>query len=475
MSNQVGRSFSRIGGEIKNIFSFLKRVLFKITHLADDTNIEGTIKDIKGGVVLEGSNLWILIFSAGIACIGLNTGSPAVITGAMLISPLMSPILGIGLSAGINDKEYLIKSVYNFGIATGLSLLVSFIYFKITPLEQFTDEMRSRIAPTILDAGVALFGGLAGIIAGSRTEKTNAIPGVAIATALMPPLCTAGYGLAVGEFKEIFLGAFYLFFMNAVLISLSTYVVVRILKFPLVEQEDPESATRVKSMVLIVVLLLLYPSYYFLRKTLREVEEKGLIEAFITNNVHDVKKGVDWTPVIVSDTVSKLEIYYFGDAISKDSTQNLKQKLEASMREKGHTGIWELELIPTATPDNDKIVMRDRVSRLQQDVERIENNLILRRLVEDSLIAEINSFQIDTIPFNTIKQELKAIYPDLSNLAIGALTRTSFDTLGNREELTVIVSWKKALYKSEKKRRAQRIEEFLKVKLPNQPLQLVSM
>ncbi len=475
MSNQVGRSFSRIGGEIKNIFSFLKKVLFKITHLADDTDVEGTIKNIKGGVVLEGSNLWILIFSAGIACIGLNTGSPAVITGAMLISPLMSPILGIGLSAGINDKEYLIKSVYNFGIATGLSLLVSFIYFKFTPLEQFTDEMRSRIAPTILDAGVALFGGLAGIIAGSRTEKTNAIPGVAIATALMPPLCTAGYGLAVGEFKEIFLGAFYLFFINAVLISVSTYAVVRILKFPLVNQEDPESATRVKSMVLIVIVLLLYPSYYFLRKTLREVEEKGLIEAFITENVHDVKKGVDWTPVVVSDTVSKLEIYYFGEAISEDSTRLLKQKLEGNMKEKGYTSIWELELIPTVAPDNDKAVMRDRVSRLQQDMERIENNLILRRLTEDSLIAEINSFQIDTIPFNTIKQELKAIYPDLSNLAIGELTRTSFDTLGNREELTVIVSWQKALYKSEKKRRAQRIEEFLKVKLPNQPLQLVSM
>ncbi|MFT5618687.1 MAG: putative hydrophobic protein (TIGR00271 family), partial [Arenicella sp.] len=388
MSNQVGRSFSRIGGEIKNIFSFLKRVLFKITHLADDTDIEGTIKDIKGGVVLEGSNLWILIFSAGIACVGLNTGSPAVIIGAMLISPLMSPILGIGLSAGINDKEYLIKSVYNFGIATGLSLLVSFIYFYFTPLDQFTDEMRSRITPTILDAGVALFGGLAGIIAGSRTEKTNAIPGVAIATALMPPLCTAGYGLAKGEFQEIFLGAFYLFFMNAVLISLSTYAVVRILKFPLVEQEDPESATRVKSMVFIVILLLLYPSYYFLEKTLRELEEQGLVETFITDNIHDIKNGVDWTPIAVSDTVSKLEVYYFGEAISDDSTNVLKEKLERSMREKGYAGVWQLELIPTAAQDNDKVVIRDRVSRLQQDMERIENNLILRQLTEDSLIAE---------------------------------------------------------------------------------------
>jgi hypothetical protein len=291
----------------------------------------------------------------------------------------------------------------------------------------------------------------------------------------MPPLCTAGYGLAKGEFQEIFLGAFYLFFMNAVLISLSTYAVVRILKFPLVEQEDPESATRVKSMVFIVILLLLYPSYYFLEKTLRELEEQGLVETFITDNIHDIKNGVDWTPIAVSDTVSKLEVYYFGEAISDDSTNVLKEKLERSMREKGYAGVWQLELIPTAAQDNDKVVIRDRVSRLQQDMERIENNLILRQLTEDSLIAEINTFQMDTIPFNTIKQELKAIYPDLSNLAIGELTRTSFDTLGNREELTVIVSWKKALYKSEKKRRAKRIEEFLKVKLPNEPLQLVSM
>ena len=476
MANQVQKSAKRIGGEFKNIFDFLKKVLFKITHLADDTDIEGTIKSIKGGIVLEGSNLWILIFSASIACIGLNVNSPAVIIGAMLISPLMSPILGIGLSFGINDKEYLIKSFYNFGIAVGLSLLTSFIYFKVTPIHQFTDEMKGRISPTILDAGVALFGGLAGIIAGSRMEKTNAIPGVAIATALMPPLCTSGYGLATGD-MEVFLGAFYLFFINAVLISISTYVVVRILKFPLVEDTNPEADTRVKSMIFIFVLILLYPSYYFLKKTLDDISRQQLLEDFITTNIHDVKKGVDWEFTYEKDSLNRLEVYYFGEYIKPDSVLKLKEQLQAKLEEIDYKGVCELELTPTdAPPDETKKLMEDRIARLESDLKRMDNKIEMVEIEKDSLAQDLVDINQDTIPFQSIKKELKAFYPEMEEMSIGKLTQTEFDTTSDMQQLTVLIKWDRTVRSYRiKKEKQKRVEQYLKAKLDLKEVQIVSL
>ncbi|MCC5945131.1 MAG: DUF389 domain-containing protein, partial [Bernardetiaceae bacterium] len=240
-----------------------------MAHLADDTDVVGTIRGIKSGIVFKGSNLWILICSVVIASIGLDLNSPAVIIGAMLISPLMSPILGIGLGLGISDRETLVKSLRNFALAVVISLVTSVLYFMITPLGEYTTEMQARTEPTLLDVFVAFFGGLAGIIAGSRNEKTTAIPGVAIATALMPPLCTSGFGFATGRW-DVFGGAFYLFFINAVFISLSTYMIVRFLKFPTVKRLETRLEQRARRMAYIVLIILLLPSIIFLVRKLRE-------------------------------------------------------------------------------------------------------------------------------------------------------------------------------------------------------------
>ena len=179
-----------------------------------------TIDYISKNVEFKGANLWILIFAILVASVGLNVNSTAVIIGAMLISPLMGPIMGVGLAAGINDFELLKKSLKNLGIAIAISIITSTIYFSFTPLNDAQSELLARTEPSIWDVLIALFGGLAGIVAGSRKEKSNAIPGVAIATALMPPLCTAGYGLATGNVYYFF-GAFYLFFINSVFSSSS--------------------------------------------------------------------------------------------------------------------------------------------------------------------------------------------------------------------------------------------------------------
>ncbi|WP_346860462.1 DUF389 domain-containing protein [uncultured Draconibacterium sp.] len=209
----------------------IRRFLRSVLSINDGTDIPATIEGIKRDIGFRGPTAWILIFSIFIASIGLNINSTAVIIGAMLISPLMGPILGIGLSIGTNDFETLVRSLKNLGIAVSIALFTSTLYFIITPLTIEQSELLARTKPTILDVMVALFGGFAGILAGSRKEKTNVIPGVAIATALMPPLCTAGYGLATLKLSYFF-GAFYLFFINSVFISLATFLVVRYLKFP---------------------------------------------------------------------------------------------------------------------------------------------------------------------------------------------------------------------------------------------------
>ena len=173
---------------------------------------EGAILEIRNNKRMQGANAWLLMCSIMVASLGLDLNSPAVIIGAMLISPLMAPILGVGLSIGINDRDMLMISLRHFLIAIGISLATSYIYFKLTPIGQTTPEILNRTAPTFLDALVAFFGGLAGIISNTRKDKSNAIPGVAIATALMPPLCVTGFGLASGDWK-VTINSFYLFFL----------------------------------------------------------------------------------------------------------------------------------------------------------------------------------------------------------------------------------------------------------------------
>ncbi len=190
-----------------------------------------TIDTISKGIEFKGTNLWVLIFATFIASLGLNTNSTAVIIGAMLISPLMGPIMGFGVGLGISDFDMIKRSFRNFATATIFSVITSSIYFMISPISEAQSELLARTQPTVYDVLIAFFGGLAGIIASSTKSKGNVIPGVAIATALMPPLCTAGYGIATGNLYYFF-GAFYLFFINTVFISVATYLVVRVLKYP---------------------------------------------------------------------------------------------------------------------------------------------------------------------------------------------------------------------------------------------------
>lgn len=225
---------------------------------ADDDVIDTSLR---AGVELRGATPWILMFAIVVASIGLNINSPAVIIGAMLISPLMGPIVGIGYGIGIFDFALIRRSLVNLGVAAGISLATSTLYFLVTPLDEAQSELLARTTPTLWDVLIALAGGLAGIIGMTRREKSNVIPGVAIATALMPPLCTAGYGLANGDWA-VFGGAFYLFSINCVFIAVSTVIVIEYLRLPHRKFVDLRVERRVKRTLLMVVILTGLPSIY---------------------------------------------------------------------------------------------------------------------------------------------------------------------------------------------------------------------
>ncbi|MFO7616076.1 MAG: DUF389 domain-containing protein [Bacteroidales bacterium] len=240
-----------------------------VRKLFDYFNLEREIDDfdkihesIKKDIVFKGTNLWILMFAIVVASVGLNMNSTAVIIGAMLISPLMGPINGMGYSIATYDMPLFRKSVKNFSFAVGASLLASTTYFILSPISTAHSELLARTSPTIYDVMIALFGGLAGIVAISSKQKGNVIPGVAIATALMPPLCTAGYGLATAQFQYFF-GAIYLFTINSVFIALSSVAVSQILKFPIRTIVEEASKKRINRYISSVIVLVLIPSVYF--------------------------------------------------------------------------------------------------------------------------------------------------------------------------------------------------------------------
>ena len=244
----------------------------------------------------------------------------------MLISPLMGPILGIGLAIGTNDFETLYRSFRNLGIAIGISLATSTLYFIITPLDIEQSEILARTEPTLLDVLVALFGGFAGIIAGSQKEKTNVVPGVAIATALMPPLCTAGYGLANLRF-DYFLGAFYLFFINSVFISLATFIVVRYLKFPLLNNIYSQKLKRYRIYLTIFLVLTIIPSAIIFYNVIQEARFNVSVEKFVKDHCSFENSELISFKSNYNDTLSSLALYYIGDEVEEDKYLSLVNHL----------------------------------------------------------------------------------------------------------------------------------------------------
>lgn len=278
----IDRQEKKIKTETRHFFVTAWTYIKSLVNLTDETDAEATIISLTKGVEFRGDNVWLLFFAMIIASVGLNVNSTAVIIGAMLISPLMGPIMGVGLSIGINDMALLRKSLRNLVTMITIALLASSFYFLLTPLSDAQSELLARTTPTIFDVFIAFFGGAAGILASSRKqEKITVVSGVAIATALMPPLCTAGYGIGTGQFIYFF-GAFYLFFINAFFIALATFLMVRYLNFPKKQYIDPIRERKVRRSIAIFTIVVLVPSIFIAFNVVKEASFNNLAIKYVT-------------------------------------------------------------------------------------------------------------------------------------------------------------------------------------------------
>lgn len=409
------------------------------------------IESIDKGVVFKGTNLWILVFAIFIASLGLNVNSTAVIIGAMLVSPLMGPIMGLGLGMGINDITLLRKSLYNYLFAAGVGLVTSAVYFALSPINDAHSEILARTAPNIYDVLIATFGGFAGILATSSKQKGNVIPGVAIATALMPPLCTAGYGLATLQFT-FFFGAIYLFLINTVFIALATLITVRYLKFPYKDLPDDAAEVKAQRIVWVIAILTLLPSIYFGYDIVQQ-------DRFVVRANQFVSAAADFpNNYLLQKTIDPktktISLTYGGEMIEASEIENLRSKL------------------PFYNLDTSSLIVQQGFSYLKEDKSKEEESLLKLALSEkDRTIQELRN-RLDSLNNQKllgyqIFNELKAQYPSIQSCILT-------QTMDNNESQQLVgwISVMKFNTKIDDKEKS-RIEEWLRVRLQQEQVKII--
>ena len=400
----------------------LKNLAQDLIDIRSDANAQKTIDEIRQNIPFRGYNFWILGCSAILASIGLDLSSGAVIIGAMLISPLMSPILGVGLGFGINDREMLVSAAFNLAVGTVVAFLAALAYFSVTPFGEPTPELLARTQPTILEVAVAFFGGVAGIVSSSRNRMTNAIPGVAIATALMPPLCTSAFGLATGEW-DIWLGAIYLYFLNAIFISLSTYAIVKYLRFPQRQYVSEQKRKQVTRSVTAALILIVIPSVYFLYRVIEERSERSRIEAFIAEHISTDETEVVKHRIADEDSVKTLKVFYAGRRIPEDSLRAFRKIFKGIGLEK-----YRLELMQTNfdVAQLEKLKSEISSSALKNAIENFGLAARLDSLGSSKFLAgapNARAAKKSEVSAAQLESELKALFPQIRRAALGQLYR----------------------------------------------------
>jgi len=408
--------------------------LRSILSLRDgDYNIPEIIKSVKEGILFKGYNVWLLMCSIVVASVGLNINSTAVIIGAMLISPLMGPIKGIGFGVGINDFKLLTESLKNFGVTVAISLTISVLYFLISPINTITDEIWSRTEPSFLDVIIAFFGGLAGVIAHSKGKNDTVIPGVAIATALMPPLCTAGYGLAHGDWN-FFFGAGYLFILNSILIATSTYLFIRYLKFPKKEYVTPKIEKRVRVYTLAFIIVVLAPSgYMFYKMTYRSIFESNAT-AFVEEVIQNTDENMTVTPKYSFDwensNISLAITNYYADPNTIEMWNRQKTSYDLSdvtlsiKQNKDVESMMDQKLSEYDNQNRGANTLAQLISQKENQIIALNNQL--ENLEENPIIKE------DPLELDHLLAGFKIDYPEYRNIQINRSfslnSRNSLDT-----------------------------------------------
>lgn len=434
-------------------YRLIRYFLVKIRLPRDKENIAITTENIRNGAVLTGVNLWVLVGAIFIASLGLNTNSTAVIIGAMLISPLMGPIMGFGLGLGTNDFALVNKSVRNFLIMFVLSATASSLFFLISPVKEAGSELLGRTSPTVYDVLIAFFGGMAGIIAGaSKLRSGNVIPGVAIATALMPPLCTMGYGISHLNWQYT-AGAFYLFMINSVFIALATYFIVSLLNYPDVEESDPKRKKRLRVIIPFIIALMIAPSIYLTYHIVKKYFYEQNAESFMNKEIVDGKHIIVTSKMDYNLGKSQLKVVVVGEPYDSLGIVELKEKM------KGY-GLVNTKLT-LYQGDDGRVAARDMFGALDQDMQSTRSSIKDIYLTMDSIRQKVNKVAVLDSLQATIAREIKKSDSTLNRFTLRRVF--SFNPSKNRNDTIwyALASYREPLTFAKK----FGIEEWLKKRL----------
>ena len=439
-----------------SFFELVKKY-FNINDDKEDEQI--MIENVESSIGFRGAQLWILIFAIFIASLGLNVNSTAVVIGAMLISPLMGPIIGMGLAVGIYDIELLKRSATNYLVATVISVLTATIYFLITPLDEAQSELLARTSPSLYDVLIALLGGAAGFIALATKGKGNVIPGVAIATALMPPLCTAGYGIAVGNIS-FFLGAFYLFFINTVFICLATFVGTRMMEFKQTTIIDAKKMAKVKRYMLIVVVLTMLPAAYMTILIIKQSITKNNLRRFVKEEL--TFQGTQILSQKIHEHDKVLNIVALGKIISHDTIKKASKKL--SMYQLAD---YKLNIIQGEQSDS-LLLMNKELSTVTMS--REANNKIIEQSQQlHELEKQLETYTRYETLSSEISGEMKLLFPSVSQISISNIKEFETDSAKHKRYIVAIINSKLSFNNTNR----QKLQLWLKGRCKADSLRLI--
>lgn len=475
------KSDNSISVNAKGLFSSMLSFFKEILDFRNETDKSATLNSIKNDISIKGPTAWILICSIFVASVGLNANSIPVVIGAMLISPLMGPILGFGLSIAINDLETLKKSVLNFSVMVVLSVFTAYLFFSFFPLREESSELLSRTNPDIRDVLIAFFGGLALIIA--KTKKgtiSTVIYGVAIATALMPPLCTVGYGLAIGKF-EFASGAMYLFMINTLYIVLATYLIIKLLRFPLIDYVNSKRRRLVSRLVTLTSILMLIPAFYTFIGILYENKFNNSITQFLDFELDGIDNkdyliinskieyDIDNTIYVFpwKDKISEITFNSFGlDPISIDVINLLKAKIKKYPH-----------LSKTSINFNQQKIENDfkEQKRFLGELRRRDSLDLSNKTKEIELLTErlnnLEKIESKNILYRTLIEDVKLNYDQIIDFNLQNL----FDINQTKEnsKLLFYIKWSDSISENEIIKQEQKIKTWLGIKLSDESFELI--
>ena len=447
-----------MNSSLNYIWQMAKRYFNALPNKTEET---ATVEQISDGVTFRGANLWVLIFAIFIACLGLNLNSTAVIIGAMLISPLMGPIIGMGLAVGRADLELLKRSLTNYGVATVISVLTATLYFLLTPLTEAQSELLARTSPTLYDVLIALFGGAAGILALSTGGKGNVIPGVAIATALMPPLCTAGYGLAMGEWS-FFFGAFYLYFINTVFIALATYVGVRLLKFRPKQFVDKARLATVNRYIAAIVIVTMLPAAYMTTQIIRQSMLENNVKQFVKHELN--QHGTRILSEQADRETKTLNVVAVGAALPNEL-------IEAARKHMGNYQLDNYRLNVIQGAQSDSLLLARNYGGVQKGLSgQDQQQLALQTERVAQLEREIADYRRLDALAREIGGEVKAVCPKVTRIGLSKITEMPVDSGVVRTYVLAVANCPTTLADDDR----QRLVQWLKVRTQADSLRLIT-